>query len=53
MQKELGIDGAGLEKADGPAASLWRFDGVRTQNTKRIAVAGAQQRVNALAEGVG
>jgi hypothetical protein len=53
VQEELGIDGAGLEKANGPAASFGRVDGVRTQNTKRIAVAGAQQRVNALAEGVG
>jgi len=43
-EEELRCGRAWLEEAHRPAASLGRFERVRTQNAKRIGVARNQQR---------
>ena len=53
MPQELGLDGAGLEEAHRPAATVGGLDGMRTQNAERIGVARGEDGIDAVAGRVG
>jgi hypothetical protein len=49
-QDELRFDGARPEETHGPAASLGRIEGVRTENAERISIARDEERLQASPE---